>query len=347
MPIGARRTFRLGFIMALSLAFAYGLGIPLPFLAPLFAVLLTSTPAPPIRLKGLLGLIVVVVITTGVGLLLIPVLKDYPLSAVLIIAAGLYLSTFVSVGRGKALIGALLTVGLTLIPAAGLVDYSLAAATVDALVIGIGLAVVCQWIVYPFFPEDPGRDSPAQAAAASVGEAGWVALRAMLIVLPPVLMAFSNPALYLQTIMKTVLLAQQGSVVSAGAAGRELLGSTFLAGCFAVLFWFALKFWPSLWMFFLWMLLFGIYFASKLYGVIATRFAPSFWTNVAVTMLILLGPAVEDTAAGRDPYQAFAVRFSLYVAVTLYAWVAIVALERLRAGRRGRNRILQPAAQAR
>ena len=282
-------------------------------------------------------------ITTGVGLLLIPVLKNYSLSAVLIIAGGLYLSTYMSVGQGKALIGVLLTVGLTLIPAAGLMDYSLAAGVVDALMIGIGLAIICHWIVYPFFPEDSGTSSPAQAPPAGVAEAGWIALRATLIILPPLLMAFTNPAMYVQMIMKTVLLAQQGSVVNARAAGRELLGSTFLAGCFAILFWFALKFWPSLWMFFLWMLLFGIYFAGKMYGVIATRFAPSFWTNVVVTMLILLGPAVEDSAAGADVYQAFAVRFSLYVAVTLYAWIAIVALERLR-GRHGGRVRLQPAA---
>ena len=162
MPIAARRTFRLGFAVALSLAFAYGLGIPLAF-----AVLLPATPGPPIAFKGLVGLIVVVIITTGVGLLLIPVLKDYPVSAVLIIAAGL-------------------------------VDYSLAAAAVDALVIGIGIAIVCQWIVYPFFPEDPGKASPPQAAAPGAGEAGWIALRATLIVLPPVLMAFSNPSLYIR-----------------------------------------------------------------------------------------------------------------------------------------------------
>lgn len=170
--------------------------------------------------------------------------------------------------------------------------------------------------------------------------------RATLIILPPVLMAFSNPSLYLQMIMKTVLLAQQGSVVSVRAAGRELLGSTFLAGCFAILFWFALKIWPSLWMFFLWMLLFGIYYAGKIYGVIASRFAPSFWQNVVVTMLILLGPAVQDSA-GKDVYKAFAVRFSLFVAVTLYAWAAIVALERLRVSRHDGTRTLQPAAEAR
>ena len=47
-------------------------------------------------------------------------------------------------------------------------------------------------------------------------------------------------------------------------------------------------------------------------------------------MLILLGPAVEDSANGKDVYQAFAVRLGLFIAVTVYAWLAIVALEWLR-----------------
>jgi hypothetical protein len=39
-------------------------------------------------------------------------------------------------------------------------------------------------------------------------------------------------------------------------------------------------------------------------------------------MLILLGPAFEDSASGKDVYAAFAVRMGLFVAVTLYAWPA-------------------------
>ena len=98
----------------------------------------------------------------------------------------------------------------------------------------------------------------------------------MLIVLPPVLLAFTNPTLYMPLIMKSVLLGQQVSVVSARTAGRELIGAIFLAGLFAILFWFALKILPSLWMFFLLMLLFGMYFAAKLYWIIASRF-PAFF----------------------------------------------------------------------
>jgi len=333
LPIGARRTFRLAAVVALSLAIAYAIEFPFPFFAPVFGLLLTATPAPPMGLKGLFGLSIVVVITLGVGLVLIPLLRNYPFSAVMIIAAGLYASTVIAIGLRKGLVGMFLTIGFTLIPAAGLVEHALAVTMIQALVLGIGLAIVCQWVIYPFFPEDRNKKFATMAPTVDASETGWIALRSALIVLPPVLMAFSNPSLYLPTIMKTVLLTQQGSVVSARTAGRLLIGAIFLAGLFAILFWFALKICPNLWMFFLLMLLFGIYFAAKLYGIIASRFPPSFWQDVVINMLILLGPAVEDSATGKDVYQAFAVRFGLFIAVTLYAWVAIATLDWLR-GRR-------------
>lgn len=335
MPLAARRTFRFALVVALTLAVAYGLGTPLPFLAPLFAVLLTTAPTPPVGVKGMFVLILVVTLTLGIGLVLAPMLRQYPLTALLVIAVSLYLSTLLNVGLGKGLVSTLLIMGSTLIPAAGLVSQALAASVIQALLVGIFLAIISQWIIYPFFPEDSVKQGPAPSSP-DAGQAQWIALRATLIVLPPVLLAFTNPSLYMPVIMKSALLAQQGTVVNARVAGRELLGSTFLAGGLGILFWFALKIWPSLWMFFLWMLLVGLYVASKLYGVLASRFAPSFWQNVIVTLLILLGPAVEDSANGKDVYEAFIVRFALFIVVTVYAWGAIFALERLRARRLAR-----------
>ncbi len=333
MPVVARRVFRLGLVMALALAGAYAMALPLPFMAPLFALLLTAAPAPPMGPKGLFGLIMLVAITLGVGLLLIPVLDHYPVSAVLIVAVGLYLSMYITVNMGKALVGTFLTVGFTLISAAGTVSFALAITVIQSLALGIGLAIVCQWLVYPWFPEDAAPVKRPKTAPDGADRSNWIALRAALIVLPAYLLSLTNPSMYLSIIMKAVALGQQGSVTGAHDAGRELLGSTFLGGCFATLFWFVLKIQPNLWMFFLWMLLFGVYFASKLYGLIGSRFPASFWQNVAVTMLILLGPAVEDSANGKDVYSAFAVRMGLFVAVTLYAWLAIVALEQLRVRR--------------
>ena len=328
IPLPARRTFRFGAVAALSLWFAYALEAPFPFFAPLFAVLMTATPGPPMGPKMLFKVLLVLALTLGIGLLLAPVLRYYPITGVLVIAVGLFLTTFMSVGLGKGTPATLLTIGLTMIPAAGLMGHELARSVIQALLIGVGLAIACQWLVYPLFPED-AAPPPKKQAAAGGPEAAWIALRTMLIVLPPVLLAFSNPSMYMATIMKTVMLGQQGSAVSARRAGVELLGSTLLAGVFAMTFWFGLKLWPSLWMFALWMGLFGLYFGGKLYGVRPTQLPGSFWVNVAVTMLILLGPAVEDSAGG-DVYAAFVQRFFLFVAVTLYAWMAILVLERVR-----------------
>lgn len=322
--------------IALSLACAYALQLPLPYLAPLFALLLTAAPAPPMGVKSLFGLILVVLITLGVGLLLIPMLISYSVSAVLIVAVGLYFSNYLTVNMAKGLVGALLTVGITLISAAGTASFALAVTVIHALVFGIGLAIVCQWIVYPWFPEDTAPVRKPKPAAGGGAQSNWIALRATLIVLPAYLLALTNPSMYLSIIMKSVSLGRQGSVTDAHHAGWELLGSTFVGGCFAILFWFGLKICPSLWMFFLWMLLFGVYFSSKLYQLFPSRFPASFWQNVAVTMLILLGPAVEDSANGKDVYAAFAVRMGLFVAVTLYAWLAVYVLEQLRTRRLNR-----------
>ena len=338
MHIQARRIFRLSLVSALALAAAYALQLPLPFIAPLFAFMFASMPAPPMGPKNLLGLLLVVLIALCMGLLLIPLLQHYQMTALLIVALGLYLSSYLTVNMGKALFGTFLTIGFTLISAAGTVSYSLATLVIQALVIGIAVAVVCQWLVYPWFPEDPAPPGGAQAAKTTPNQSNWIALRSTLIVLPVYWLVLTNPAAYMAIIMKAVLLSQQSSLVDAKSAGRELLGSTFLGGIFAVLFWVALGVLPNLWMFFLWMLLFCLYFSSKIFGLISSRFPASFWVNVAMTMLIMLGPAVEDSAGGDDVYAAFLSRLGLFIAVTLYAWLAIYFLEYLRT-RRSRKQV--------
>jgi hypothetical protein len=212
-------------------------------------------------------------------------------------------------------------------------------------VLGIALTIISLWVVYPWFPEDAPSEKKEEAAHPPDEKSIWLSARATIIVFPAYLLALYNPQVYMPIVMKAVSLGQQGSVSSARLAGRELLGSTFLGGCFAVLFWFALKMFPSLWMLFLWMLLFALYFASKQYGLLASRFPASFWQNTAVTLLILLGPAVEDSANGKDVYMAFTVRMALIIAVTLYAWLAIRVLEAWRLRRVDRSVSLPGSAE--
>ncbi len=332
MHVQARRVFRLALTIALALAIAYGMGTPLPFIAPIFALVLAAPPAPPMGIRSLFSLTLLVVLTLGVGLLVVPLLIHYPVAAVMIVAVGLFFSNYVAINLGKAMPGLLLTMGITLISSAGTVDYTLAYTVILALVVGIIIAVACHRMVYPWFPENATPSAAAQPVT-TPDESRWIALRATLVVIPAFLLALTNPATYLPIMMKATALAQEASVTSARDAGRELLGSTLLGGCFAIGFWFALDINTSLWMFFLWMLLFGLFFTSRIYGVSQSRYPMTIWPNVTITMLILLGSAVQDSADGKDVYQAFAVRMGLFVGVTFYAWFAIAVLERWRARR--------------
>jgi len=79
----------------------------------------------------------------------------------------------------------------------------------------------------------------------------------------------------------------------------------------------------------------ALWAGARLFRVRPTSEPPSFWVNALVTMLILLGPAIEDAAVGKDVYSASAARVVLYVGVALYAWATVWALERWRASRSG------------
>jgi hypothetical protein len=328
LPLQARRIFRLAFVVAVSLLIAYSISSPLPFIAPIFALMLALKPAPPLALKKLVGLLLVLILTLGIGLLLIPLLQHYKFTAILVVALGIYASFYLTINKGQALVGLFLTVGFTLISIAGTVNFALATTLIHALAAGITIAVISQWLVYPFFPEDSISDTPPPEADAT--ECNWIALRGTLVTLPIYLLVLINPAVYMPIMMKGVALAQQSSEMDTRAAGEELLGSTFLGGCLAILFWMLLGTFVHLWMYFLFMLLFMIYFSSKIYQLLPGKYPASYWVNVAVTMLILLGLSVNDANTGKDVYQAFFIRLSLFVVVTLYAVAAVHIIEYLR-----------------
>ncbi|WP_277758278.1 DUF2955 domain-containing protein [Pseudomonas sp. A34-9] len=319
--IPAQRALRLAFGTALCTAASYALALPLAFISPVLAVLLLASLPRPLPLKGALVLALVAALTTSLGLLLVPLLRYYPVSGVLLIGLGLFVVFRFGLHGGNPLIVTFLVIGMTMISAAGFTEFDLAMAVIGALIKGLLLAVAVVGISHALFPERPDSPAPPKPAAMPAEEVPRVALRATLIVLPTFLLALSDPATYMPIILKAVSLGQQSSTSHTHHAGRELLGSTLLAGVLAVLLWCGLSLFVHLWMFFLWMLLFGLWVARKLYRLSPTRFSPGFWLNTLVTMIILLGQSVQDSAAGKDVYTAFAVRMGLFILVTLYSAV--------------------------
>ncbi|VVM65342.1 hypothetical protein PS662_01519 [Pseudomonas fluorescens] len=322
-----QRALRLASGTALCLAISFGAGLPIPFIAPVLAVLLLATVNRPLPLKAALVLAVAAMLTTAVGLLLIPILRYYPVSGVLLVGVCLFLVFRFGLRGGNNLIVTFLVIGLTMISSAGVAEFDLAAMVIGALVKGLLLAVMVLALSHWLFPDPPNAPSPPAAPLLPAEEVSRVALRATLIVMPTFLLVMIDPARYLPIILKAVSLGQQSSTPSSHHAARELVGSTLLGGVLAVLFWCALSLFVHLWMFFLWMLLFGLILARKLYALSPTRLSPGFWLNSLITMIILLGQSVQDSLAGKDVYTAFAVRMGLFILVTLYACLMVYLLD--------------------
>ncbi|MCY1396976.1 hypothetical protein D9M71_119640 [compost metagenome] len=322
MPIDAlrrRRALRLACGTALCLAASFGLALPVPVLAPVFALPLLSARNQPLPVRAAPALAILVMACSGSGLLLIPLLRYTPASGVLLVGLCLFLCFRYAQQGGNPLVANFLVIGLTMISAAGASDFGLALSVVEAMAKGMLLAALSVALAHRLFPEPPGAPTPPPPPVPDAADAAWIALRATLIVLPAFLLALIAPDSFMPLIMKSVSLGQQTCETRARHAARELVGSTLLAGLLAIAIWSALSMFTHLWMFFLWVLLFALLQARRLYGVVATRQSPAFWVGCLSTMLILLGQSVQDSIAGQDVYQAFAVRMGLFLLVSIYA----------------------------
>jgi hypothetical protein len=328
-----KAVLRLTIGLGLAVLVAYGLALPLPYAVCVMAILVLCKPGPPIPfLKGAVMAVAVAVLVTA-GVLMVPLLEHYALAGILLTGVLLYV-VFLSSRGGANPQTTILALAVTLIPVAGVAEQRLAPALGVTLALGIAIGVVVSSVSHAIFPDvSVPANKEAGLATLSRKSLSWLAMRGTLVVMPVFVLALTNPAFYLPTIMKAVTLGQQACSTSARSAGRELVGSTLIGAWMAALAWFGLSLRPNLWMLMLWLMAAALWAGARLFGVKTTSLPPSFWRNALVTMLILLGPAIEDSAAGKDVSTASVVRVALFVAVSVYAWAMVWALERLRASR--------------
>ncbi|WP_410499072.1 DUF2955 domain-containing protein [Chitinibacter sp. S2-10] len=326
---GSRFVLRLGFGAGIALLAVYGFAFTVPHVSLLIAVLLLSKPGSPMPLAKSAVLAGVFMLLTGIGVWIVPLLESYAFAAIVLITLVLFTVFYIGTKKAHPLLS-LLIVTFTLIPVAGVQEQALAITVIHALASGIVLAAFVGTLVYLLWP-DLVPIKPPTPLIPDNEQATWTAVRGVVIVLPVLLLALQNPALYMAAIMKTATLSQQASTLNAKNAGRELLGSTLLGALLAMLVWQGLSLWPSLWMFALWMTLVFCAIGMRLYRLTASPYPPSFWVNAMITLVIFLGPAVQDSASGKDVLTASLVRLALFTGVALYAWAAIYLLEQLRA----------------
>jgi hypothetical protein len=278
------------------------------------------------------GIVVAALVTVMLvaGVLMVPLLRHYAFAGVLLTAVFLYALFFAGARKANPLT-TILVISFTVIPVAGVADQALSTALGQALGLGLGTGVLVSGISHALFPDAPRPGGPPPApAGASPAAAGRSAMQATLVIMPVFMLALTNPAFYLAAIMKTVALGQQSTATNASSAGRELVGSTFVGGLMAAAVWAGLSLRPNLWMLMLWIVAAALWAGARLFRLKPTSVAPTFWLNALITMFILLGPAIEDAAVGKDVYRASATRVALFVGVSLYAWATVWLLERWR-----------------
>ncbi|MBV8042327.1 DUF2955 domain-containing protein [Pluralibacter sp.] len=327
-----RAVLRIGSGIAVAALVCYGVGLPMPHLGCIMAWIVLCQGKPlPVKKGVIVGLMLTATMIGGV--LMVPLLTYYPLPALLL--TGLLLYRLMLMGlSGKGTQSMLLIVAIAIIPIAGLIEQSLAIGIAQMMGVGIITGTLVNRLTLALFPPQPAAATAGKAPPALPESPHYLALRAVLIVMPVWLLALSNPAFYIPAIMKTVMLAQQANTLSAKTAGRELVLSTLMGALLAAGLWFGLSIWPSLLMLALWLGLLSVWVARRMIRLAATRFPPSFWSNAWITCLILFGPAIQDSASGKDVWVASAMRCSLYIVVALYGWACVALLERWRASGR-------------
>ncbi len=333
MTSADKAALRLTLGLGIATLVAYGLALPLPFVVCVMAVILLSKPGPPMPLaKGAVTALLLTALLMA-GVLMVPVLENYPLTGLLLTATILYTLFYIGLRTGNPAT-MVLVLAFALIPVAGVADQ--AAVGMLSVTIGVGVVVggLVKAISFALFPDvpDAAANKPAQRSVTDE-TAAWVALRATVIVMPVFVLALTNPSLYLAAIMKTVTLGQQAGETNARAAGKELVGSTLMGALVGACVWVGLSLLANLWMLSLWLMAAALWCGSAMFGTRHTTFRPSFWSNALVTALILLGPAIEDSANGKSVVQASIVRTSLFVGVAVYAWATVWAMERWRDSR--------------
>jgi hypothetical protein len=333
MNVAPLRTCRLALGTGLAVLVAYGMDLQVPFVAVIIALILLMKPGPPLPpAKGLVLAMVVAMIVAG-GVLMVPLLDKMPYASILLVALLLFHLFYGGQKSGHPLV-MILVIAVTLIPVAGLVSQPLALGIATALGTGLLTGVFVSLVSSAFFPEpDAPRPTPSRSAQTRP-PAHWIAWRGTLIVVPVFVLALSNPALYLPAILKSVSLGQQASTLDARRMGSELVQSTLLGVAAAVLFWMAIRICPTLWMLVLWSMLFAAWFGKRLFGLVPSRYSRSFWQDGLITMFILLGPMLQDSANAPDLLIKFAMRVLLFIGVALYAWLMVWMLENWRARRR-------------
>lgn len=332
MDIASVRILRLALATGICMFVSQVINWPASFIAPIFTMFILALPLPVLSLSSGIKFILVFVISIYSALLLLPIVVNYPMAGLLLIALALFLSFYFTARGGSAILGAFATLGITLIAAVGSVSVDAVLAVVGGLTTGIIVGVLFVWLGHAMIPDSLATpvDTPPPApqtppASPNNADARRSAYRSLLIVMPILIwfLMSSASASYLAVMIKVSSMGQQASLDHTRQAAKSLLISTLLGGAAAIIGWQILSIYTSLVLYALLIGLGGLVFGSRIFQGRGMHAAGATWSYAYLTLIVILAPAVLDGQGGDAAGGAFWTRLLMFMGASLYGVLAV------------------------
>lgn len=324
----------------LSLWVSQAVGWSLSFIAPVMTLFILALPLPALKLRQ--GILILAAMTLSMysSLLLLPWLLDYPLVGLLLLALALYWSFYFTARGGSPVVGTFITMGIALSTAVGSVSVDATLMLIRGVLMNAVIGIVFVWIAHALLPDSkaggfavPGK--PQDAARPDLAQARWSAFRSLVIVFPVAFWFMLSGASmsYVPVMIKVAAMGQQATNEGARLAGRSLIMSTIFGGIGAIVGWNILRVVPSLSIYALLVTLAGLLFGRRIFLGRGLHAEAATWSYAYLTMIVILAPAVMDTASGSSANVAFLSRLLMFALATLYGVAAVYLVDAFRPGR--------------
>jgi uncharacterized membrane protein YsdA (DUF1294 family) len=309
------------------------------FIAPVMTMFMLALPVPAPSLKGGIGFIVVLTLALMAGLLLLPTILNQPMVGLLLLVLALYWSFYFTAKGGSVLIGTLATIGIALTTAIGTVSVDAVLLVIRGVVFGAIAGVSFVWIAHACIPDSLAESGPARPAAKppaapapDLFEARWNAFRSLAIVFPIAIwfLLSSASAAYVPVMIKVASMGQQASNDATRVAGRSLIMSTLIGGIGAIIGWQILRITPTLSLYTLLITLGALVVGPRIFKDKGMHPDAATWSYGFLTMIVILAPAVMDSAGGAAAGAKFLDRIIMFVLTTVYAVLAVYVFDAFR-----------------
>jgi hypothetical protein len=304
------------------------------YVAAVFTLFLLATPSPAPSLKMGLGLVLALTLPVVIGsYALLPFFVHlHSVGVVLVLLALLHTFHFTARG-GPAVVGTILTIGITLNVAVGSVSVDAVSSVTTGIAFGAVVGIIFVWLAHALLPDPPQhRNAVSSRPATSIPPKHVARLRALrsFVVVAPIAIwfLFSASSASLAVIMiKVAAMGQEAESAGTRRAAGSLLASTVWGGLGAVVAWQLLSVWPSLFFYTLIVLIAALLYGRRIFADEGLAKDGPMWSYAFLTFVILLAPAVLDSMGGSPAGAAFWSRLTLVGIASVYGSVAVAVFD--------------------